>query len=73
MSLLAHSVASFGKGSTWNTANSLDEQTAPHARVGARTGPEGKIEPISQALAGLTDVSVDIRHLVEGGGQVAVH
>src|SRR5437868_6625328 len=42
MSLLAHSVASFGKGSTWNTANSLDEQTAPHARVGARTRPGGQ-------------------------------
>jgi hypothetical protein len=57
-------------GGNWEYAREL---IAPHARVGAGTGPEAKIEPISQALVGLTDVSVDIRHLVEGRGQVAVH
>jgi hypothetical protein len=57
-------------GGNWNYVREL---VAPGARVAEGTGPEGKIQPISQALAGLTDVSVDIRHLVEGGDQVAVH
>jgi hypothetical protein len=57
-------------GGNWDYAREL---IAPHAQITEGTGPESKIGPMSHALAGLTDVSVDIRHLVEGGGQVAVH
>lgn len=46
---------------------------AAPARVADGVGPEAKIEPLASALAGFTDMSVDIHHLVEGGNQVAVH
>jgi predicted ester cyclase len=49
------------------------ELIAPHARVADGIGPDAKIGPLAGALGGFTDVSVDIRHLVEGGNQVAVH
>ncbi len=57
-------------GRNWDYVRKL---IAPHAKVADGIGPEDKIKPIAGSLAGLTDVTVDILHLVEAGNQVAVH
>jgi predicted ester cyclase len=51
----------------------LRELISPDAALAHGIGPEAKIGPLSAALAGLTDVTVDIEHLLEDDGQVAVH
>ena len=54
----------------WDYAREL---IAPHARVADGIGPEAKIEPIARAVAGLTDMRVDIHRLVTCGAEVVVH
>jgi len=54
----------------WDYAREL---IAPHATVADGVGPDAKIEPTARAVAGLSDLRVDIQHLVEGDSQVAVH
>jgi predicted ester cyclase len=51
----------------------LRQLIAPHASVPDGGGAEAKIAALGAALAGFTDVSIDIHHLVECGNQVAVH
>jgi predicted ester cyclase len=57
-------------GHNWDYVREL---IAPHAKVADGFGPEDKIKPTANALAGFTDIRVDIRHLVEAGNEVAVH
>jgi len=54
----------------WDYARQL---IAPHATVAEGVGPEAKIQPIVAAVAGLTDMRIDIQRLVESGTQVVVH
>jgi predicted ester cyclase len=51
----------------------LRDLIAPNAWTVDGIGPDAKIAPLASVLAGLSDISVDIHHLVEGSDQVAVH
>jgi predicted ester cyclase len=54
----------------WNYVRDL---IRPDAVLAHGLGPDAKIGPMSAALAGLTDVTVEIEHVVEDHNQVAVH